>query len=92
MGEMYARAHGMTVLCARLGWVVRSPDEIQALVQNAWHSGVLLTHDDASRYLVGCCENTLQFRTSHPFAAMSVTSKPMEDSATNLSEARMVTG
>jgi hypothetical protein len=59
LGEMYARVHGMTILCARLGWVVRSPDEVKAQLQNAWHNGILLTQDDVGRYLVACSENVL---------------------------------
>lgn len=92
MGEMYARLHGMTILCARLGWVVRSPDEVKAQLQNAWHNGILLTQDDVGRYLVACTENVLRFRTAQRFAAMFVTSKPMERSAVDLSDARLVTG
>lgn len=92
MGEMYARLHGMTVLCARLGWVVRSPEEVKAQLQNAWHSGILLTQDDVARYLLACTDNELRFRTAHRFAAMFVTSKPMEHPAVDLSDARLVTG
>lgn len=92
MGEMYARVHGMTILCARIGWVVRSPDEVKAQLQNAWHNGILLTQDDVGRYLVACTENTLRFRTAHRFAAMFVTSKPMERTAVDISDARAVTG
>jgi uronate dehydrogenase len=90
LGEMYARVHGMTVLCARLGWVVRSPDEVKSLTQNLWHTGILLTQDDVGRYLVACCENDLTFPTPHRFSAMFVTSKPMEKAAVDLSEARAV--
>lgn len=92
MGEMYARVHGMTVMCARLGWVVRSPDEVKSLTQNLWHTGILLTQDDAGRYLAACTENDLTFGTKHRFSAMFVTSKPMEKTAVDLSEARAVTG
>ena len=92
LAELYTRIHGMTILCARLGWVVRSPDEVKAQLQNAWHNGILLTQDDVARYLVACTENALNFRTAHRFAAMFVTSKPMERSAVDLSEARQVTG
>jgi uronate dehydrogenase len=92
MGEMYTRVHGMTVLCARLGWVVRSVDEVQALTRKAWHSGILLTQDDAGRYLVACTENDLAFATPHRFAAMFVTSRPMEQTAVDLSEAKAVAG
>lgn len=92
MGEMYARVHGMTVLCARLGWVVRSPDEVKSLTQNLWHTGILLTQDDVGRYLTACTENELTFATKHRFSAMFVTSRPMEQAAVDLSEARAVTG
>jgi len=92
MGEMYARVHGMSVMCARLGWVVRSPDEVKALTQKLWHTGILLTHDDAGRYLAACCENDLNFPTAHRFSAMFVTSRPVDKTAVDLSEARAVTG
>jgi uronate dehydrogenase len=92
LGEMYARVHGMTILCARLGWVVRSPDEVKSLTQNLWHTGILLTQDDVGRYLVACSENDLKFATKHRFSAMFVTSKPMEKTAVDLSEAKAVTG
>lgn len=92
LGEMYARVHGMTVMCARLGWVVRSPDEVKSLTQNLWHTGILLTQDDVGRYLVACSENDLKFRTAHRFSAMFVTSKPLEKTAVDLSEATAVTG
>lgn len=92
LGEMYARLHGMTVLCARLGWVVRNPDEVKALSEGAWHSGILLSQDDAGRYLVACSEHELQFPTAHRFAAMFVTSRPMAETAVDLAEARAVAG
>lgn len=92
MGEMYARLHGMTVLCARIGWVVRNADEVAAQRRNAWHSGILLSQDDCGRYLVACVENALHFPTATRFAAMFVTSKPMETAAVDLSEATAVTG
>jgi nucleoside-diphosphate-sugar epimerase len=92
MGELFARRYGMTVLCARFGWVVRSPDEVKAQLQGAWHSGILLSQDDAGRYLVACVDNPLSFRTAHRFAAMYVTSRPPQQTAVDLSEARSVTG
>lgn len=92
LGEMYARLHGMTILCARLGWVVRSPEEVKAQLQNAWHSGILLTQDDVARYLVACSENELRFATAHRFSAMFVTSRPIDRMAVDLAEARAVTG
>lgn len=92
LGELYARKHGMTVLAARFGWVVRSPDEVKALTNNAWHSGILLTQDDAGRYLAACVENDLDFRTPHRFAAMFVTSRPIAQTAVDLAEARSVAG
>lgn len=92
MGELYARKHGLTVLAARFGWVVRSPEEVKALTNNAWHSGILLTQDDAGRYVVACCENDLRFPTPHRFAAMFVTSRPMAQTAVDLAEARRVAG
>src|ERR1043165_3305598 len=92
MGELYARKHGMTVLGARFGWVVRSAEEVAALTNNAWHSGILLTQDDTGRYLVACTENDLRFTTPHRFAAMFVTSRPMAQTAVDLAEARRVTG
>lgn len=92
MGEIYARQHGMTVLAARFGWVVRSPDEVKALTNNAWHSGILLTQDDAGRYMCACVENDLQFATPHRFAAMYITSRPMAQTAVDLAPTRRVTG
>jgi uronate dehydrogenase len=92
MGELYARKHGMTVLAARFGWVVRNTDEVKAVTDHAWHSGILLTQDDAGRYVVACSENELRFATSHRFAAMFVTSRPMTQTAVDLAEARRVAG
>jgi nucleoside-diphosphate-sugar epimerase len=92
MGELYARKHGMTVLAARFGWVVRSADEVKALTNNAWHSGILLTQDDAGRYVTACVENELKFPAPHRFAAMFITSRPMAQTAVDLDEARRVTG
>jgi nucleoside-diphosphate-sugar epimerase len=92
MGEMYARLHGLTVLCARIGWVVRNADEVAAQRRNAWHSGILLSQDDCARYVVACVENPLHFPTATRFAAMFVTSRPMETAAVDLSEATAVTG
>lgn len=92
MGEMYARLHGMTVLSARIGWVVRNPDEVVAQCKNAWHSGILLSQDDCARYVVACIDNDLHFPTATRFAAMFVTSKPMEQAAVDLAEAKAVAG
>ena len=92
MGEMYARLYGMTVVCARLGWVVRNPDEVKTVRERKWHSGILLSHDDVVRFLVGSSENELHFPTATRFSAMFVASKPMETAAVDVTEARDVTG
>ncbi|MEX0653730.1 MAG: NAD(P)-dependent oxidoreductase [Phycisphaeraceae bacterium] len=33
MGEMYARCYGMSVICARIGWMPRSPATVERMVQ-----------------------------------------------------------
>ena len=92
MGEMYARLHGLTVLCARIGWVVRNADEVAAQRKEAWHSGILLSQDDCARFVVASIENPLHFPTATRYSAMFVTSKPMVTAAVDLSEATAVTG
>lgn len=92
MGEMYARLHGMTILCARFGWVVRNPEEVKMQAQGAWPNGILLSQDDCGRYLVACSEASLKFPTLNRFAAMFVTSKPADRAAVDLTEARQVVG
>jgi nucleoside-diphosphate-sugar epimerase len=92
MGEMYARLYGLTVICARLGWVVRNVDEVKTVSQGKWHRGILLSHDDVARFLVGSSENELHFPTTTRFSAMFVASKPMDIAAVDVTEARAVTG
>jgi nucleoside-diphosphate-sugar epimerase len=92
MGEMYARLHGMTVVCARFGWVVRTAEEVRSHIARIWHSGIMLSQDDAGRFAQASIDNQLHFRTAHRFAAMFVTSRPMAATAVDLAEARSVTG
>ncbi len=92
MGELFARKHGMTVIMARLGWLVRNPQEVERLAENIWKGDIALTQDDAARFFVACVENPLQFPTTHHFAAMYVTSKQTHRPTVDLSEAKNIMG
>ena len=56
MGEMYARAYGLSVIAARLGWLPRSRDHAEELRDSGWGTNVYLSHNDAARFFSKCVE------------------------------------
>ena len=55
MGELYARSFGMSVIAARIGWVVRNPDEARHM-QKLAIPDVYLSRADAGRFFVRAVE------------------------------------
>jgi uronate dehydrogenase len=55
MGELYARSFGMSVIAARIGWVVRNPDEARHM-QRLAIPDVYLSRADAGRFFVAAVE------------------------------------
>tara|TARA_E500000331_G_scaffold69691_1_gene64398 strand:- start:559 stop:1290 length:732 start_codon:yes stop_codon:yes gene_type:complete len=56
MGEMYARAYGLSVIAARLGWLPRSREHAEELRDSGWGTNVYLSHNDAARFFLKCVE------------------------------------
>jgi uronate dehydrogenase len=92
MGEMFARLYGMTVLMARIGWVVRNPTEVQTVINKMWDGEIALSQDDAARFFAACIENPLHFPTAIRFAALYATSRAVKHSTVDLSDARDIIG
>jgi nucleoside-diphosphate-sugar epimerase len=55
MGELYARAFGMSVIAARIGWVVRTPEEARRMQELAIPD-MYLSRADAGRFFVAAVE------------------------------------
>jgi nucleoside-diphosphate-sugar epimerase len=70
LGRMYADRFGISVICARLGWFVRNPDEASRVESVVSGTRIYLSHDDALEFFVRAVsvENV-------PFAAVFVVSK-----------------
>jgi nucleoside-diphosphate-sugar epimerase len=55
LGKMFAQRHKMSVICARIGWFMRNPGEIERAVR--WNgSDIYLSHDDTVRFFTAAVE------------------------------------
>jgi len=55
IGKMYAHRYKMSVICARIGWFMRNPQEVERATR--WHgSDIYLSHDDTVRFFVAALE------------------------------------
>jgi len=54
MARMYSRLHGLSVLVARLGWVVRTQAELDEMVFTPTGGALFLSHRDTRRFFL-CC-------------------------------------
>jgi len=52
LGRMYADRFGISVICARLGWFVRNPDEASRVESVVSGTRIYLSHDDALEFFV----------------------------------------
>ena len=52
MGQMYSRRYGISVLVARLGWVVRSQDDLDEMVSTPGGTALFLSHRDVERFFL----------------------------------------
>jgi nucleoside-diphosphate-sugar epimerase len=49
MGLLYHNKHGMEVICPRIGWLPRNPDDVRRLIRSGGENGYL-SHHDAGRF------------------------------------------
>ncbi len=54
MGDMYARVYGMSVICARIGWLLRAPHIAAEMVAAPRGKDVFLSQRDAARFFALC--------------------------------------
>lgn len=54
--DMYARRFGIEVVCARLGWFPRNPEEAEKLPTVSFGKRIFLSHADALRFFVCALE------------------------------------
>jgi nucleoside-diphosphate-sugar epimerase len=70
LGRMYADRFGLSVICARLGWFVRNPEEASRVESVASGTRIYLSHEDALEFFARAVE-----ADNVPFAALFVVSK-----------------
>lgn len=66
LGAMYARLHGMSILAARIGWMVRDEREAIHMRERGWFHAYLSRGDVARFFALGVEAETL------PFSIMAV--------------------
>jgi uronate dehydrogenase len=55
IGKMYAHRHKMSVVCARIGWFMRNPQEMERAAR--WGgSDIYLSHDDTVRFFTAAVD------------------------------------
>jgi uronate dehydrogenase len=69
LGELYARAHGLEVICARIGWFLRDRAEAQGMAVSTGGRRWYLSWDDCARFFTAAVE-----APHRGFAAWFVTS------------------
>ena len=89
LGEMYARCYNMSVIAARLGWLPRSAEHHQLLIDSPTGRDVFLSHDDAGRFFVAAIAAQMQ---PQQFEPLFVTSIALHEARVDLSRTRQVTG
>ncbi len=92
MGEMFARRYNMTVIMARIGWVVRNPNEAEQMASNKWGGEIALSQNDAANFFTACVENELHFASALRFVSTYVISRTTQHAPVDMSEARDVIG
>ncbi len=76
MGHMYAHRYGLTILAARLGWVVRSKKELKEMESMATGRELFLSHRDVRRFFLRTLQSDLElFSVVHAFSVQSSASK-----------------
>jgi uronate dehydrogenase len=84
-GAMYARVHGMSIVAARIGWMVRDEREALHMRERGWFHAYL-SRGDAARFVAAAVE------AEHlPFAVMAVVG-PEGGSRFDLEPARRLLG
>ena len=89
-GDMYARAHNLSVISVRIGWLPRNPDEASKLVNSKIGPDFFFSHNDAKLFHERCVES------ENPQPGQSVilfaTSKPLNMPRLDLELAKEVIG
>jgi uronate dehydrogenase len=70
LGHVYSRRHGISVLCARVGWFVRNRHEARRMNDSELGQRMYLSHRDAAQFFSRAVDADIP-----PFAAVFVTSK-----------------
>jgi nucleoside-diphosphate-sugar epimerase len=87
-GQVYAEAHGMTVVAVRLGWCPRTQDHVEELRQTEWGPDVYLSPGDAGRFFACAVEAPLDRR----FLVVYATSLPVRAWTYDLGPAKELLG
>ncbi len=56
MGEMYARVHGLSVICGRICWMPRNPEEADRLANSKRIGGLYVSPHDVGRFFACAVE------------------------------------
>jgi nucleoside-diphosphate-sugar epimerase len=87
LGRMYADRFGISVICARLGWFVRNPDEASRVESVVSGTRIYLSHDDALEFFVRAVG-----MADVPFAVVFVVSKNGGNALFDTEPARQIFG
>jgi len=89
-GDMYARVHNLSVICVRIGWLPRDPQDAGELKATPRGPDMFFSHDDSNRFHACCVES------SNPPPGQSVvlhaTSIPAKFQRLDLEPARRIVG
>lgn len=69
MGRMYSDRYGISVLAARLGWVVRSQAELDEMMSTPWGTALYLSHRDVKFFFLCALQaDSVPFATAYAFS------------------------
>lgn len=89
MGSMYARAHEMSVVTVRIGWLPRTQAEVERIGSRGFGPRMYFSHDDAGRFYLACVRSESPAPGTHEIVfAASAHENPFMD----LEPARSILG
>jgi uronate dehydrogenase len=87
MGHMYARKFGLHVLAARLGWIVRSRNELEHMSAMTGGKDLFLSHNDVKEFFQCCLRSD-----SGPFDVVYGFSRQINGETFDMRHTRQIIG
>jgi nucleoside-diphosphate-sugar epimerase len=91
MGLLYVNRYGMEVICPRIGWLPRNPEDTRRLVKHGGQNSYL-SHDDAGRFYVRVVEAEQIEGQKAGYAVVFLLSKRTVEGGPDMEAARRAVG